>query len=62
MVIKLKDLLTEKYGTYANNAQNKALKRVGKKYGSTQKISSPKIKIPKIEIPKFELQMPRTLH
>ena len=36
-VIKLKDLLTEKYGTYANNAQNKALKRVGKNYGSTQK-------------------------
>lgn len=67
MVIKLKDLLIEKYGTYANNAQNKALKRVGKKYGSTQKTSSPKfkmpkVKIPKIEIPKFELPKSSPAH
>ena len=62
MVIKLKDLLTEKYGTYANNAHNKALKRVGKNYGSTQKTSSPKVKMPKIEIPKFELPKSSPAH
>ena len=59
-MIKLKDILSEKYGTYTDNAQNKALKRVGKKYGSTGKTTPPKIdmskvKIPKIKIPKFEL-------
>ena len=62
VVIKLKDLLTEKYGTYANNAQNKALKRVGKNYGSTQKTSSPKVKIPKIKMPKFELPKSSPAH
>tara|TARA_R110000851_G_scaffold33321_2_gene88628 strand:- start:2577 stop:4055 length:1479 start_codon:yes stop_codon:yes gene_type:complete len=51
-VIKLKNILTEAYGTYVKNAQNKSLKRVGKKYGSTGKTSSPKVKIPKFELPK----------
>jgi len=61
-MIKLKHILTEKYGTYTDNAQNRALKRVGKKYGSTQKTSSPKVKIPKIEIPKFELPKSSPAH
>ena len=51
-MIKLKNILTEAYGTYVKNAQNKSLKRVGKKYGSTGKTSSPKVKIPKFELPK----------
>ena len=62
VVIKLKDLLTEKYGTYANNAHNKALKRVGKKYGSTGKTTPPKIEIPKFKMPKFELPKSSPAH
>ena len=55
MVIRLKDLLTEAYGTYTANAQNKALKRVGNKYGSTGKVTSPKIEIPKFKMPKITI-------
>ena len=55
VVIKLKDLLLEAYGTYTANAQNKALKRVGKKYGSTGKVTSPKIEIPKFKMPKITI-------
>ena len=50
-MIKLKDILNEAYGTYTDNAQNKALKRVGKKYGTTGKKATSKIKTPKYEIP-----------
>ena len=62
MVIKLKDILTEAYGTYTANAQNKALKRVGKKYGSTGKTTPPKIEIPKFKMPKFELPKSSPAH
>ena len=62
VVIKLKDLLLEAYGTYTANAQNKALKRVGKKYGSTGKVTSPKIEIPKFKMPKFELPKSSPAH
>ena len=62
VVIKLKDLLTEAYGTYTDNAQNKALKRVGKKYGSTGKTTPPKIEIPKFKMPKFELPKSSPAH
>ena len=62
MVIKLKDLLLEAYGTYTANAQNKALKRVGKKYGSTGKPTPPKIEIPKFKMPKFELPKSSPAH
>jgi hypothetical protein len=62
VVIKLKDLLTEAYGTYTANAQNKALKRVGKKYGSTGKTTPPKIEIPKFKMPKFELPKSSPAH
>ena len=51
-MIKLTNILSEAYGTYVKNAQNKALKRVGKKYGATIKKLTPKIKMPKFELPK----------
>ena len=54
-MIKLTDILTESYGTYVDNAQNKALKRVGKKYGSAGKKTPSKIKIPKSKAPKIDM-------
>ena len=36
-MIKLKNILEAEYGKYSDTAQNRALNRVGKKYGTTGK-------------------------
>ena len=56
-MIKLKDILFEKSGTYIDNAQNRSLKRVGKKYGAAGKKTIPKIKVPKIDLSKLGIQL-----